>query len=60
MPQSRVLLAKLIDTQLIKKFNAFYANLKFNYVIHNSPTIEHILSHLNPVLSHYKIQMWCI
>jgi len=40
---------KLIVAQLIKKYPAFFMDLKVHHHVHKSPPLDPILSQLNPV-----------
>jgi len=50
MSASRVLLEKLIVTQLAKRYLLW--NAKVHYCVHNSPKLVPIPSHMHPVHNH--------
>jgi hypothetical protein len=48
-PWSRVLLKKLIVSQLMEKFPSYYDISKTRYLVYKSPSLVPILNQVNPV-----------
>jgi hypothetical protein len=49
IPWCRILLEKLIVTQLVKKYPSFLWKTKVHFRFHTSPPLDPVLSQLNPV-----------